>query len=196
MITPNEIYKNKIAYESFHILFNLYVCCSTYKSFLKLLTFKNIINIVPNVNNIHYHVASFHIAHIFTDYKNMSIIDYVHHFTTIFMIFMQTVVRVEPQGEAVTFIICGLPGAIDYLFYILGKKKIISKLVQKRFSTHINLFLRYPLTLLYFYSVVYYSKDNSDYLNNIIAYVPPPLLLFNAYYFARESCISYGKFLV
>jgi hypothetical protein len=91
----------------------------------------------------------------------------------------------------ILFFTCGLPGGIDYYNMVRVYRGTIDKSYEKGINTDLNMWLRSP-GILYgaFIAWVHMTEGKMTYY-----YAIPVILalIWNAQYFAKEVCISYGK---
>ena len=121
-------------------------------------------------------------------------LDYIHHIVMCSLLVIPLLAG-EPAIIAfcnfVLFFMCGLPGGIDYFNMYLVYTDRLAGITEKRINSWLNIWLRAPGIL--FATFICWTKFMTDGLPLI--YVLPCLLAFfwNAQYFSREVCISYGR---
>jgi len=146
-------------------------------------------------------VVSLHLYHIFSSYKNLTFIDWVHHIVsciivcTIAIFFLST--KMINYG---IFFLCGLPGGIDYFLLYFNKLNLIEKLTEKRINVYLNMCIRLPGLLWGFiisYVCVIYKDLNNDISTfKIVAlFIINILNCINAIYFSIRVVQNYGIYL-
>jgi len=122
-------------------------------------------------------------------------LDYIHHIvmcsTLIFPLFYGSP-RLITEVHFLLFFICGLPGAIDYYNMYCVYTGQLTLLAEKRYNTWLNMYIR-ALGIFYgiFTAWVMFRVDNQipSLYNGFVL----TTLFWNAQYFSREVCISYGR---
>jgi hypothetical protein len=99
------------------------------------------------------------------------------------------------------FIMCGLPGGLDYLFLVLVKSKLMDRMTEKFLNMHMNMFVRYPGMLLTTWTFIISVAADRIRLDSI-QFLPPTVtlcLMFSGAVLhtanAYCSCSSYCVFL-
>ena len=148
----------KAQYFVLHFFFNMWICYITYQE--AIYCFFNPYKLF----NIEYSesalltttgIASFHIYHVIDNYKHLSREDWIHHIGSSFII--PIIGHMNPFGRMISlsnFVMCGLPGGIDYLLLSLVKYCYIDKITEKRINRWLNLLLRMPGQMLSYYILI------------------------------------------
>jgi hypothetical protein len=153
-----------------HFFFNMWICYVTYQEALLCFwnPFKSFeveyseIAILTTTA-----IASFHTYHILDKYQTLSLEDWIHHLLSSFII--PIIANNNPFGKIVSlsnFVMCGLPGGLDYLLLALVKYNWIDKLTEKRINNWLNLLIRMPIQMLSFYILAinyHHNKIEWDY---------------------------------
>jgi hypothetical protein len=123
-------------------------------------------------------------------------LDYTHHLVMCSLLTVP-IYTAQPDFIAytnyVTFFICGLPGGIDYaLMYLVYTDRLAAQ-TEKRINSWLNMYLRAPgiLSAAFLAWIRWTAGDLST------AYALPTVVIlgWNAQYFSRAVCISYGRHL-
>ena len=143
-------------------------------------------------------VLSLHLFHIFSSYKNLTFIDWVHHIVsciivcTIAIFFLST-----KMINYAIFFMCGLPGGIDYFLLYFNKLNLIDKLTEKRINVYLNMCIRLPgllWGLIISYICVIYKELNDDISSFKICalFITNILNCINAIFFSIRVVQNYG----
>ena len=82
-------------------------------------------------------------------FKNLTWIDWLHHIVSAFSCGLLAVIfDWGPLLNAMIFFLTGLPGGIDYLMLLLVKMGKMDSIVEKKYNTYLNLYLRMPGLLI------------------------------------------------
>jgi hypothetical protein len=135
---------------------------------------------------------SLHIYHAIVYYKYLTIIDWIHHLVNSFI--MEPISLHYNVGKIVnfcTFIICGLPGGIDYFLLFLVKLNKIEKITEKRINTYLNSYIRAPGLTVFAY-ILYYNNLKYKLYNCYFIIFFIIGIMGNGIYFSRRININYG----
>ena len=149
---------SKAQYFMLHFFFNMWICYVTYQE--ALYCFFNPMNafeIAYSSSGIltTTGIASFHFHHIIDSYKTLKREDWVHHLGS--SIIVPIIGLTNPFGRVISlsnFVMCGLPGGIDYLLLSLVKYCYIDKMTEKRINRWLNLLIRMPGQMLSYYILI------------------------------------------
>lgn len=180
-----------------HLINNIYIVyltlpdvVYTYTNFNNILDYK--VNYEPALSTI-----SLHTYHIIWYYKSLRIIDWMHH---ILMVIFALPFGITANSGSLLghslFYLTGLPGAIDYLLLFLVKNNFIKSIVEKKFNSKINVWLRCPGCIAHstISMLAYFSKYSQYNLFDKFSIIVTSLLTFiNGVYFMKEIVINYAK---
>jgi hypothetical protein len=96
-------------------------------------------------------------------------------------------------GNTALFFVCGLPGCIDYFNMYRVYTGRLSSVLEKKYNSWLNIYLRAPGILYTAYLLwIHYLFDYPGFnqWHGILAVL---VFIWNAQYFAREVCVSYGR---
>ena len=141
--------KKSARYYLLHVILNSYIVYVTYSESIDFFLSPVIKSDIYTKSSIESAsvIIGFHIYHYLTD-----ILDFetkVHHIVTVFI--TGSTALLIPTGSttsAINFIMCGLPGGIDYILLVMYKYNIISTLVEKNINRWLNLLIRMPGMML------------------------------------------------
>ena len=135
-----------------------------------------------------YMIAALHIYHLIafsTDER-----DWFHH-----ILFVGTLCpvgclwKIGPIKNLLSFLICGLPGGLDYVLLFLVKHNMIHKLTEKKWNARINVWMRSPgcfSCVAVIYMVLRYDTDSICHEGNpLIGFAIALLVLFNGQYYMQ-----------
>lgn len=134
-------------------------------------------------------IASGHLYHIlfFTTSKS----DLYHH---IFFAFSMTSINmIGDYGLArnvIPFVLCGLPGIIEYIIMCLYKFDFIIKKRMRYYVTLMHITLRLPLGLVVSYSLLYQVFFNTNVSNPMLTFIVGILVLINITQYCFENIQS------
>ena len=160
----------KAQYFVMHFLFNTWICYITYQEALfcflnPLKSFEVEYSDAALLTTTA--IASFHIYHVLDKYRILSLEDWIHHLGSSFI--MPIIGNTNPFGISISlsnFVMCGLPGGLDYFLLALVKYNWIDKLIEKRINNWLNLLIRMPIQMLTFYILIinyYHDKIEWNY---------------------------------
>ena len=187
-----------VVYYLLHVFLNSYVISLTYTNFIEF-----ILNPFSSYTHYDYNsiksscvIIGFHIYHYIG-----AVLDFetkIHHIVTVFITGLASIA--VPAGisiGAINFIMCGLPGGIDYILLILLKYNIIHKLTEKNINRWLNLLIRMPGMMLccwYIFLNIYYNKIQiTKYIYTILGSI---LMLINSIYYCNKTVGNYHVRLV
>ena len=88
------------------------------------------------------------------------------------------------------FVMCGLPGGIDYLLLFLVKYSCIEKITEKYINRWLNLLIRMPIQMLSFYMVIInYYHGNLEW--NYFIFLATFLHTVNSIYYCNKVVGNY-----
>jgi hypothetical protein len=142
-------------------------------------------------------VVALHLYHIINSYKNLRLIDWIHHLVSCILVgYSSLLVCNEKMINYILFFICGLPGGIDYYLLSLEKYNIINKLFEKKINIYLHMCIRLPGILfgafIVYLNLIYNPYKNYNYCENIILLLIMILNCINAIYFSIDVCVNYG----
>lgn len=189
---------DKAKYYFLHALFNLWVICLTFNESIECLLkplesfdSKDDFNFIITTIGI----SSFHTYHILTCYQKLNFEDWMHHLISSSLVpFIAINNTFKKLGCLCNFIMCGLPGFIDYLLLTLVKYNKIEKLTEKRINTYLNMIIRYPFMIICFYIYIlllYYNKIKFNYLMLGASLMH----LYNGFYYSVKVVANYHLYL-
>ena len=173
-LTLCKMFGTKSRWFQLHSLINGIILYIIWNDVINLLSdpFGNIKNINCKIDN--YFIMILHIYHLFI-VKHLTLMDYFHHILFVglgvapaILFYNSNLVRLA------WFPTCGLPGCIEYFSLALVKHGKIHYLIQKRLSSYIYNYIRYPLTI--YGPIVTYIAYNKNLLSDSNPYM---LIYFN-----------------
>ena len=187
------ILKNSAKYFFMHTILNSYICYVTYNTTVSFL--------LNPINDFSFHspdgqksasiIIGFHLYHILTEKLNLE--DKTHHIVTVFITGGSALIK--PCGNilaAVNFIMCGLPGGLDYFMLVLVKYNIITKLTEKYFNRWLNLLIRMPGMMLCAWYVILNIQEGTLVLKEYyIALISVLLMTINSVYYCNKTVGNY-----
>jgi hypothetical protein len=155
----------------------------------------------------------FHIAHMCCEYKNLMLIDWIHHVCSSCLIgIFNLTYMLGPIVNHGIFFATGLPGGIDYFLLFLVKIGKIRSFTEKWINRYLNLYCRMPGLLIWTGFIitcyqaeqvkmikVQYDDTYSYWTPEIPLYVIILHILFitgNALYFGDRVIVSYARNLI
>jgi hypothetical protein len=190
------LYNKQTAWYLLHVICNMIIIIMTFDDVIYSFTDMNkafdktLFNTSPSGITV-----GLHVFHIINDYKNLTIIDWLHHLiSNWFMAFVGVYYNNYPTWNCGIFFMCGLPGGIDYLLLFLVKRGKIKKITEKNINVYLNNWIRNPCII---YTC---SLNHSAYIQNIIYtpsyiyYISQFFILFNAIYFTQRVTLNYGSY--
>ena len=189
----NKFIRKDVVYFMMHVLLNTYIVSITYHNFI---TF--ILNPFSNLLIYDYYsvksacvIIGFHIYHYLAD--DLDVETKIHHVVTVFLTGAASLM--VPTGNsvaAINFIMCGLPGGIDYFLLVLCKYKLISKLTEKSINRWLNLLIRMPFMMLCdWYIILNLYHGNITLRVYIWTIIGCKLMLINSIYYCNKTVGNY-----
>ena len=177
--------------------FKLHACIN---ALIVGLTYNNVFMIVRNpqcgfdekTTNIDgIFTVALHIYHCL--FFQLKTIDYYHHGLSVFIPILLVPNINYRFNSLYYFTLSGLPGGLDYFALTMVKYNYIDKLLEKKFSSIINAYVRMPLgTIAAFYT--YTAAVNE---NNIIIFISLNamsfLVYYNVSYFGKLAIENHGE---
>lgn len=143
-------------------------------------------------------VLALHVFHIIIDYKQMTIIDWIHHL--VLSLFVGVVMMFLIRGPIINyglFFLSGFPGGIDYYMLALNKYGLLNRITEKRINVSLNMWIRLPgilsICVIGYVNEVVGTTQNLPYRMPGIIYL---MILFNAgnaIFFASRVAENYGR---
>ena len=134
-------------------------------------------------------VASAHIYHLI--FFSTSKSDIYHHL--FFALSMTPMNMIGDYGYArniVTFVLCGVPGVIEYFIMTIYKLGFLTKKIMRYLITFMHCTLRLPLGILICYSLLYQVFFNTKVYNPILTFIISTLSLINIFQYCYENIKS------
>ena len=189
----NKFIKKDVVYYLMHVVLNSYIVSITYNNF-----FTFILNPFSNLLIYDYYsvksscvIMGFHIYHYLIDELDLE--TKIHHVVTVFITGAASLI--VPTGisvSAINFVMCGLPGGIDYFLLVLCKYRLIGKLTEKNINRWLNLLIRMPFMMLcnwYVMLNLYHGHIGlKTYIYTILGCI---LMLTNSIYYCNKTVSNY-----
>lgn len=184
----------KAQYFVLHFFFNMWICYVTYHEavFCFWNPFKpfeveySIAALITTTG-----IASFHTYHILDKYQTLSLEDWIHHLLSSFIV--PVIGNTNPFGKIISlsnFVMCGLPGGLDYLLLAFVKYNWIDKLTEKKINGWLNLLIRMPIQMLTFY-IVMINYHHSKIEWNFYIFLATILHTLNSVYYCNKVVGNY-----
>ncbi len=133
----------------------------------------------------------FHMYHYLTDELDFE--TKVHHIVTVFITGSTSLLI--PSGRttsACNFIMCGLPGGIDYALLVLYKYNIIDSITEKSVNRWLNLLIRMPgMMLISWYIFLNLVDGNLKWYKYILIILASSLMTINSIYYCNKTVGNY-----
>jgi hypothetical protein len=117
----------------------------------------------------------------------------IHHIVTVFL--TGSAALIIPTGtttSAINFIMCGLPGGIDYSLLFLYKYSIIDSITEKYINRWLNLLIRMPgMMLISWYIFLNIYSGALDWKAYILTVLGCLLMTINAVYYCNKTVGNY-----
>jgi hypothetical protein len=177
-----------------HAIINTIICIFTFFDFIKVLLdplggFDGSRISLPLMTTI-----SLHLFHILTCFKNLSIVDWMHHLIS--CLFVGIIGEVYVHGPIINyflFFLCGLPGGVDYYLLTFNKYGLIERIKEKKINVYLNMWIRVPGVLFGCNTCYFYLLYNNRLKYNIyVSFLIIFLNLYNCIYFATLVVKNYG----
>ena len=179
-------FDTKSQYFFLHFMFNMWLCYLVYNETIfcllnPLRIFEEDYSQVAIKSTIA--ISSFHVYHIIDKYSILTKEDWIHHIVSSIMV--PIIGLCNPFGKIISlsnFVMCGLPGGIDYFLLVLVKYNYISKLTEKSINRWLNLLIRMPVQMLSFYFIFLNIYHNNLIFNKYIIFAGVIHTLNSIYY--------------
>ena len=164
----------KSQYFFLHFLFNIGLCYLVYNETLfcllnPLKIFEEDYSQVAIKSTIV--ISSFHVYHIIDKYTILTKEDWIHYIVSSIMI--PIIGLCNPFGKIISFsnfVMCGLPGGIDYLLLVLVKYNYLNRLTEKSINRWLNLLIRMHIQMLSCYLIFLNIYHNNLIYNKYIIF--------------------------
>jgi len=185
--------KKTARYYLLHVILNSYIVYLTYNDTIDFFLSPIINCDVYTKSSIESAsvIIGFHIHHYLTD-----VLDFetkVHHIVTVFI--TGSTALFIPTGtttSAINFIMCGLPGGIDYILLVMYKYNIISTLTEKYINRWLNLLIRMPgMMLVSWYIFLNIHHGHIIWYKYIPTLLATILMLINSIYYCNKTVGNY-----
>lgn len=117
----------------------------------------------------------------------------VHHIVTVFI--TGSTALLIPSGRltaACNFIMCGLPGGIDYALLVLYKYNIIESITEKYINRWLNLLIRMPgMMLISWYIFINIFSGQLIWHKYILIIMASSLMTINSIYYCNKTVGNY-----
>lgn len=177
-----------------HTIFNFIIAYLTIPDIINIINdplsgTKGILNTTPICI-----MLALHIYHILMFKKYLTIIDWIHHIVSSFLVGAITILYYKvPLVNFVLFFMCGVPGGIDYACLTLLKYNIISKYTEKKINVFQNNWIRNPGIIigcvLGYVNYIYNNNYNIGVVGTLFV-----LNVINSIYFSQRVTINYGEY--
>ena len=136
-------------------------------------------------------IVGFHLYHYITE-----VLDFetkIHHIVTVFITGSTALsVPTGPTTSAINFIMCGLPGGIDYALLVMYKYNIIHSLTEKNINRWLNLLIRMPgMMLIAWYLFLNIYNNNILWYNYVSPIFATALMTINSIYYCNKTVGNY-----
>lgn len=135
-------------------------------------------------------IEGIHLYHTVIYFKKLTLIDWVHHLATFYMIGAAKMYHNGIVYNFGNFFLCGLPGGIDYLLLFLVKRGWMDKISEKYINTVLNAWIRNPGIL--FYSCILLTHSQLLAGHHFVLHCAA-LCFWNAIFFNNRVLINYGE---
>ena len=182
----------KSKWVSIHCIVNMVVACLTYEDMLsyiiKPLGLRDSNNYYPLIL-----VLLLHAYHIL--FYTCVFMDYIHHIIMCSLISVPLLAssKIIALSNTLLFFVCGLPGGIDYYNMYRVYQGQLPSILEKKYNSWLNIYVRAPGILYTAYLVWIHYLTDYPVFNQWYCVLSIFILIWNAQYFAREVCISYGR---
>ncbi len=188
-----RIVKDNARYFLLHVCLNSYVVLTTYDDMTRF--FLN-----PQVDFSQYTKSSldsasvcigFHMYHYLTE--DLDCETKIHHIVTVFI--TGSTALLIPTGSttsAINFIMCGLPGGIDYFMLVLCRYNLMKSITEKYINRWLNLLIRMPgMMLITWYIVLNIYNGNIIWKSYILTICACLLMTINSIYYCNKTVGNY-----
>ena len=173
-----------------------------YNTFGNMISSYDVVNLFSNIdlNALYFSksiIYSLHLYHMLWYYNTLRYDDWVHHILMVGVSLPLT--ELVPQNHLTghcLFFINGLPGLIDYFMLFLTRNKLMSKNLEKKINSKMNLWIRCPgcimnVTLCMSNIVMNYNVMTTIQL--LSSFVIMSSVYWNGIYFMNQVVIDYAK---
>lgn len=188
-------FTNKARWFQLHAVVNFYIVCKTLPDVVQFLQDPLYTITQYGERTTAITGLSLHIYHLVA-FDNLTFLDYLHHGISAFiaaplgiLFFYNKIINIH------NFLLCGLPGGIDYFLLCLVKHDHISKLTEKKWNSYLNNYFRAPALLMVItinLLNIYYTKLDPFTPTSIIL-ISSLLSAWNVTFFNYESVYNYGQ---
>lgn len=176
---------------------------SLLNAFLTIITFNDMITLLqePLIDGDHSTyprlardlLFTFHLYHIICFNKVLSI-DIIHHLVMSGVIISSYTYNVALIANYCIFFINGLPGLMDYIMLILVKYRYLESIVEKKYNSYIQIWLRSPFVVIGAY-ILYIRYTHGIFVCSIYNIIFAMFGIFwNGQYFALRIIHNYGYY--
>lgn len=187
--TLGNFIRQDLRWYTLHSIANIIIIILTYKDLYHTLTQKDKLNYKSEYENevdiLNLVITSLHLYHITQTQK---LEDLIHHITAILLFNLSIIYIQGSYCGSILFFMNGLPGLLDYILLIMTKLNYINKLLEKKYNTYLNIYIR-SLGTIFILGMIYNDYKNSEFT----IYICLGGIIFNVQYYTREVCINYGK---
>mmetsp|Transcript_20748 Transcript_20748/g.49303 ORF Transcript_20748/g.49303 Transcript_20748/m.49303 type:complete len:224 (+) Transcript_20748:76-747(+) len=136
-----------------------------------------------------YLVVAVHSYHMIA-FSNLTWDDWFHHLLFVGVIGSAGLVfQAGPVLGLIAFILCGLPGGLDYCMLACVKHQLMDPLQEKKWNARINVWIRSPGSLgcsFCLYVAIRYGKRTFSWLEIIMAFFTAFLCILNGQYYMQR----------
>lgn len=141
--------------------------------------------IPPNVT------VSLHVYHVIA-YSNIQTVEWVHHIVMMFALSFSYFFPIPELNNFTIFFVCGFPGAIDYALLIWTKEFNMDSLIEKKYNSYINVWIRAPgIIIAAFILYIRFSYNFNSFPFHIFIIIFCALF-WNSLYFMFRVVENYG----
>lgn len=180
-------------YYLLHAIFNSYIVYLTYQDAMHFFT-NPILDtsfFAERAIQSSSSIIGFHLYHYYSD--ALDIETKIHHIITVFV--SGGITLFCPAGigvSAINFIMCGLPGGIDYILLVLYKYSLINKLTEKYWNRWLNLLIRMPgMLLATWYYYLHLINNNISIYKHILIIIGTIVMSINSIYYCNKTVGNY-----
>ena len=182
---------NNYRWYKLHVIANIIACIYSYHDFFNVLQdplnkYIQDVSVVPPAISL-----ALHLYHMLMFY-NLVIIDWVHHIVMMSILMLSYICPNPSLVNYSIFVLNGLPGGIDYSLLIMVKYNIISKLLEKRINSKLNIWIRGPGILISAYIVYIQWKYSIIRYSAFLVAIVITGLYWNAQYFTERVVYNWG----
>ena len=181
--------KENAQYFLLHVCLNSYIVYTTAGEALEFFTSPAIDFSIYTENSIKSASVciGFHMYHYFT--ATLDFEKKVHHIVTVFM--TGSTALLIPNGtttSAINFIMCGLPGGLDYILLVLYKYGTINALTEKNINRWLNLLIRMPgMMLVSWYIFLNVYSGNIIWRDYLLMIISSLIMTINSIYYCNKT---------